>query len=102
MGYVYIYLDKEKQCKYVGQSINWEHRFQQHCRTDMKDKYKLIDSIIVFRCSDNKMNDLENYLIYKLSPEWNKTYPVSIPNINLSKYKKFIADPKRHLSRGQL
>ena len=53
MGYVYVYFTKEKECKYIGQSVDWKRRFYQHCKTDMVDTYKLIDSIVVIRCGRN-------------------------------------------------
>ena len=90
MGYVYVYFTKEKECKYIGQSVDWKRRFYQHCKTDMINTYKLIDSIVVIRCGRNKMSLIESYLINKYLPEWNKAIP-QIPKekVNINHFKKF-------------
>ena len=74
MGYVYIYFTKEKECKYIGQSVDWKRRFYQHCKTDMIDTYKLIDSIVVIRCGRNKMSLIESYLINNIYPNGIKQF----------------------------
>ena len=89
MGFVYVYFTKEKECKYIGQSVDWKRRFYQHSKTDMKDKIQMIDSIVVFRCGNDKMNLIESYLINKYLPDWNKAIPKYIGNIDLSRYKRF-------------
>lgn len=99
MGYIYIYFTKDKICKYVGQSIDWKRRFYQHSKTDMKDKIKEIDSIVVYQCGNDKMNKLESYLINRLFPEWNNKIPKESEHIDLTYYKKFYV-PIRHMKRG--
>lgn len=89
MGFVYVYFSKYKECKYIGQSIDWKRRFYQHSKTDMKDKIKEVDSIVVFRCSNEKMNLIESYLINKYFPEWNKAIPKVIGNVDLTRYRHF-------------
>lgn len=89
MGFVYVYFSKHKECKYIGQSIDWKRRFYQHSKTDMKDKIKEIDSIVVFRCGNDKMNLIESYLINKYFPEWNRVIPKLSGNVDLTRYKYF-------------
>ena len=89
MGFVYIYFTKSKECKYIGQSVDWKRRFYQHSKTDMKDKIKEIESIVVFRCGNDKMDLIESYLINKYLPEWNKVVPKDLGKVDLTYYKKF-------------
>lgn len=89
MGFVYIYFNQYKECKYIGQSIDWKRRFYQHSKTDMRDKIQEIDNVVVIRCGTDKMNLIESYLINKYLPDWNKAVPNYLGEVNLKYYKKF-------------
>lgn len=94
MGFVYIYYNKEKECKYIGQSTDWKRRYYQHSKTDMKNKIQEIEYILVYRCAMGKMDTIESYLINLYLPEWNNIIPTVKNKPDMNYYKPFLVPVK--------
>ena len=70
-GFGFIYkLIADSECVYVGQTVDLKPRIYQHLSTGKK-----FDSIGVFQCEIENLNNVEANLIVKLKPSLNRSIP---------------------------
>lgn len=70
--YIYKYLNDSNDVIYVGKSINWKNRLNQH-RTNDKKMMREVSKVYIMKCQDRiEMDILELYFIQLYNPKFNK------------------------------
>lgn len=78
---VYV-LWKEKECLYVGRSIDLRRRLLEHLRDDYKGFAKNITHIQFYREENEKARTyLEDSLIHRLKPMYNEREPYNLSKV---------------------